>query len=947
MQSEIYKIMYKMGVFLVSIALILTFKINAIASLCNSNSGFDVLNNIWEDTVWTKDKSPYCIADDIRIINSTLTISPGVEVKFIKGNLNDSNAIFSLIIDDNAKIIARGTSSEKIIFTSNEDTPQLGDWNAILFTSSFIPTKLSESGEYIDGSYFENIVIKYAKGENGAIESKHLPFLKNNISFYEVKKGIVIQSTNQKIVSNINFINCKISYNLISGFHPQVMNNINFNNISSRSSLITFSSNSEFESLTISNSNFENISYQDCVYMNEPIDLYLINCNFLNLHDGAIFLRNSSAYVENTSFINLINSIAITGYGQTEDIIIKNSIFENNYRAIYWSGKNLTIQNSSIKNTMLYAVSGSENTVITDSSFINNYNSTDHELAAINAKNLTLTNCLIFKNNIGIQIENKGVIKNSTITYNNNSGIKNKGELEIKNSNIFGNLKKNIYNESPNDVNAINNYWGTTNFQTIKLNIYDKNDNIQCGLVHYQPFLNIFCEETPQIPPWCNVDPNFIDFGYVDTSNQSSLNQVSVSNSIITDLIIGNINVKPPFNILNNNCSNQVLNELNSCQLEFMLTPINKNRFVEDVIITSNSTNQPKITITGYSRIDEGFESGDYQALNWVNEGKWIIQNADSHTGVSCAQSPFPITDNQTSALYLTLTTGEGFMSFYYKKPSTGSFTFYVDGQVKHFFKTDWKLVSTFLSEGVHKFRWEFTSNKLIDQSYINIDTIIFPKEVTNQLISIDPNSYDFGKQRINVSIEKTISLININETQMFINETILTENSLAYEIINNKCSNCNLFPQEKCSLDIVFKASTIGVFSDYIKIIFNENQYNEIPLTGEIIGVNLLISGKIIYLFENDLELPISNANIRINDLDYSCVTDHDGNFKIQLNNVYPKKYNIIVTTVDFYKQIDIDISYDSQEKIDLGKIRMKCNNFKMSLFEIIQGLKALSGFK
>jgi hypothetical protein len=52
-----------------------------------------------------------------------------------------------------------------------------------------------------------------------------------------------------------------------------------------------------------------------------------------------------------------------------------------------------------------------------------------------------------------------------------------------------------------------------------------------------------------------------------------------------------------------------------------------------------------------------------------------------------------------------------------------------------------------------------------------------------------------------------------------------------------------------------------------------------------------------------------------------------------------------MIVSTLDFYKLIEIDISNNEDNNIDLGSINMKCMNKKISLMKIIQDLQILSG--
>jgi co-chaperonin GroES (HSP10) len=78
---------------------------------------------ITQDTIWTLVDSPFVVSKNVTVYSSaTLTIEPGVEVKF--------GGDFSLIVL--GKLYANGTS-KSITFTSNKIQPEVGDWNAITF----------------------------------------------------------------------------------------------------------------------------------------------------------------------------------------------------------------------------------------------------------------------------------------------------------------------------------------------------------------------------------------------------------------------------------------------------------------------------------------------------------------------------------------------------------------------------------------------------------------------------------------------------------------------------------------------------------------------------------------------------------------------------------------------------------------------------------------------
>ncbi|MEM1540212.1 MAG: right-handed parallel beta-helix repeat-containing protein [Candidatus Bathyarchaeia archaeon] len=93
------------------------------------------------DTVWTLVDSPFILSGNVTIREGvTLTVESGVEIRF-GGN-------FSLIV--NGRLIANGTKSRPIIFTSNKDIPEHGDWRTLYFNGTGQPP-----------SSLENCIIEY------------------------------------------------------------------------------------------------------------------------------------------------------------------------------------------------------------------------------------------------------------------------------------------------------------------------------------------------------------------------------------------------------------------------------------------------------------------------------------------------------------------------------------------------------------------------------------------------------------------------------------------------------------------------------------------------------------------------------------------------------------------------------------------------------------------
>lgn len=92
------------------------------------------------------------------------------------------------------------------------------------------------------------------------------------------------------------------------------------------------------------------------------------------------------------------------------------------------------------------------------------------------------------------------IVQNNTITYNQVGLNSPSPSSVIAYNNIYGN-GYNVYLSSPSNVDATNNWWGTTDTQAINQTIYDFKDNFNLGSVNFVPFL---AEPNSQAAP----DPN-------------------------------------------------------------------------------------------------------------------------------------------------------------------------------------------------------------------------------------------------------------------------------------------------------------------------------------------------------------------------------------------------------------------------------------------------------
>ena len=105
----------------------------------------------------TRACSPYIITERIRVEgNATLTIDPGVTLKFDKGT--------ELWVGyaDAGKLVAQGTAAAPIVLTSGAATPTAGDWNGVNFY-----------GDTMAGSTLSYVTLAYCgKANVGCIEGQ-------------------------------------------------------------------------------------------------------------------------------------------------------------------------------------------------------------------------------------------------------------------------------------------------------------------------------------------------------------------------------------------------------------------------------------------------------------------------------------------------------------------------------------------------------------------------------------------------------------------------------------------------------------------------------------------------------------------------------------------------------------------------------------------------------
>jgi parallel beta-helix repeat protein len=178
-----------------------------------TTKGTYVSGTISIDTTWTYEGSPYIVTGSISVYDTTseptLTIEPGVEVRF--------NGLYALYIGYSSYkgiLKAQGTASKPIVFTSNQLTPQPGDWYGIIFYNhatieSILEYVTVEYGGY-EGYGYSNITL-----QNSSL------LIKNSTIRYSKNRGIYTYGD-----SSITITDSTISDNGTYGVYAGASGNI-------------------------------------------------------------------------------------------------------------------------------------------------------------------------------------------------------------------------------------------------------------------------------------------------------------------------------------------------------------------------------------------------------------------------------------------------------------------------------------------------------------------------------------------------------------------------------------------------------------------------------------------------------------------------------------------------------------------------------------------------
>ena len=130
----------------------------------------------------------------------------------------------------------------------------------------------------------------------------------------------------------------------------------------------------------------------------------------------------------------------------------------------------------------------------------------------------------------------------------------------------------------------------------------------------------------------------------------------------------------------------------------------------KDFAVLGNSWLGDRMLIQ-FGEIFEGFETGDFSALNWSGMGTvpWQITGSDFYEGAYCATVQ-GVPPTYSSQLSLDVTCGEGKIGFYYKNTGSRYILVYIDGIIAGLLgqSTNWSYAEYDITEGTHNVSWFF-----------------------------------------------------------------------------------------------------------------------------------------------------------------------------------------------------------------------------------------------
>jgi len=465
----------------------------------------DVGGPIDTDTTWTLAGSPYIVVSPVLVMEGvTLTIEPGVTVKF--------NSHKAIQVD--GELIAIGTVENPITFTSNVGTNP-GDWDYIVFADTSVDAVYDVDGNYVSGSILKYVIIEYAGGasleeNNGALRLDAAgPFITYTTVQNSATSGIIgfhnpvtIKMTHNSVMNNagtgINVTgttyleitdntivgNVNSAYSLGGGIRAETITGIISRNVIRGNSHVWSGSGIDFTgSATISDNVITENAIANCypcwdrhaLVSGGGGDVVIMRNNLIayNFTGGISNRSTSPTVIDNIIIHNEGMAMEVWGVISTvsHNVISDNMNGMSDIGAFFQRGGPTNLSYNSIV----------RNTAQNNAALV--YGGSD-EGSAINA------NTIVDNVNQAAPGDLRTVSIDGHPTFNDN--------------NIYNNTGYALYSlslQGSGNINAENNWWGTSSSPAIQALIYDWFDDPALTIVDFNPYRTDFNLDAPVSPP--------------------------------------------------------------------------------------------------------------------------------------------------------------------------------------------------------------------------------------------------------------------------------------------------------------------------------------------------------------------------------------------------------------------------------------------------------------
>lgn len=378
---------------------------------------------------WTPAQSPYCITGNVSI-TGTLTVSAGTSVLVNPG--------YSITVTSGGSLMAQGSQTAPVVFTSAQASPVPGDWGGIVFNAGAVGSTIT-SDNYSGGSLLQHTIVEFAGPGIATAESLFLDncTIQNNRTTTTNGAGISANQVagKQVVLKNTLVLNNTVATNLYGGGlyatqRAAIYSSKFFNNTITHTANFLRGGAAYLagENNLITSSQFINNS---------------LNSAQSNHQGGALFISGDfSAITGNTfqgNFISLIN----TANGGAAYLISNNNTISNNI----FSGNTATAVTAGSYGGALI-INGFGNT-LTRNTFSGNTSTGSNSYAG--AVSLGNNNTMVYN-----LFTTNAATRGGAVFANGTTAAVNHNQF-VSNTGTNGN---NVFYGAAGTLNFTNNYWG-------------------------------------------------------------------------------------------------------------------------------------------------------------------------------------------------------------------------------------------------------------------------------------------------------------------------------------------------------------------------------------------------------------------------------------------------------------------------------------------------------